>query len=74
MATIEARGLRKTFRNTVALDGVDLRVRMTIGNGWHAQRLEQRFHQSAVAFRFNPPGVAELPESFRTLNCLAEVL
>src|SRR2546423_12306338 len=26
MATIEARGLRKTFRNTVALDGVDLRV------------------------------------------------
>ena len=26
MATIEARGLRKTFRSTVALDGVDLRV------------------------------------------------
>jgi ABC-2 type transport system ATP-binding protein len=26
MATIEARGLRKTFRSTVALDGIDLRV------------------------------------------------
>src|SRR5207244_9124240 len=26
MATIEARGLRKTFRTTVALDGIDLRV------------------------------------------------
>jgi ABC-2 type transport system ATP-binding protein len=26
MATIEARGLRKSFRNTVALNGVDLRV------------------------------------------------
>ena len=26
MATIEARGLRKTFGTTVALDGVDLRV------------------------------------------------
>src|SRR5437763_3571287 len=26
MATIEARGLRKTFATTVALDGVDLRV------------------------------------------------
>jgi ABC-2 type transport system ATP-binding protein len=26
MTTIEARGLRKTFRSTVALDGVDLRV------------------------------------------------
>jgi ABC-2 type transport system ATP-binding protein len=26
MATIEARGLRKAFRTTVALDGVDLHV------------------------------------------------
>jgi ABC-2 type transport system ATP-binding protein len=26
MSTIEARGLRKTFKNTVALDGIDLRV------------------------------------------------
>jgi ABC-2 type transport system ATP-binding protein len=26
MATIEARGLRKTFGTTVALDGIDLRV------------------------------------------------
>jgi len=26
MSTIEARGLRKTFKNTIALDGVDLRV------------------------------------------------
>ncbi len=26
MATVEARGLRKTFRTTVALDGVDLRI------------------------------------------------
>src|SRR5689334_20010675 len=26
MATIEARGLRKTFGSTVALDGIDLRV------------------------------------------------
>jgi len=26
MATIEARGLRKTFGTTVALDGIDLRI------------------------------------------------
>ncbi|HEX3944451.1 MAG TPA: ABC transporter ATP-binding protein [Rhizomicrobium sp.] len=26
MSTIEARGLRKTFKNTIALDGIDLRV------------------------------------------------
>ena len=34
MASIEARGLRKAFKTTVALDGIDLMVAASAGDGF----------------------------------------